>query len=167
MLFLPKKREFIFQPQMDESNFLEEIKIWEHPPRYGSVQFKDKITLLSWRIRRVSSTTSRLIFGCQWSNKWFLVHETSAYRHHVEPRKSNFTRWEKNHSQFHWNTLMYPEPPTRIWMSSKSGASMIFGKSIGQEICLIFGQVSLNLLYWKRNLQTDICGPRENWQESS
>ena len=30
---------------------------------------------------------------------------------------------------------------------------------MGQEICLILGQVSLNLLKWKRNLQTDICGP--------
>ena len=36
---------------------------------------------------------------------------------------------------------------------------MIIGTSTGQEICLIHGQVSLNLLYWKRNFQTDICGP--------
>ena len=28
----------------------------------------------SWRISRVSSTTSRLISGCRWSKKWFLVH---------------------------------------------------------------------------------------------
>ena len=35
----------------------------------------------------------------------------------------------------------------------------VFGISMGQEICLILGQDSLNLLYWKRNLQTDICGP--------
>ena len=28
-----------------------------------------------------------------------------------------------------------------------------------QEICLILGGVSLNLLYWKENLQTDFCGP--------
>ena len=36
---------------------------------------------------------------------------------------------------------------------------MIIGISMGQEICLIIGQVSLNLFYWKKNLQTDICGP--------
>ena len=36
---------------------------------------------------------------------------------------------------------------------------MIFGISMGQEICLIHGQVSLSLLYWKRNLQTDFRGP--------
>ena len=27
---------------------------------------------------------------------------------------------------------------------------MIFGISMGQETCLILGQVSLNLLYWKK-----------------
>ena len=36
---------------------------------------------------------------------------------------------------------------------------MIIGISMGQEICLINGQVSLSLLYWKKHLQTDICGP--------
>ena len=35
---------------------------------------------------------------------------------------------------------------------------MIIGISTGQETCLILGQVSLNLLYWKENLPTDICG---------
>ena len=36
---------------------------------------------------------------------------------------------------------------------------MITVISMGQEICLILGQVSHTLLYWKKNLQTDICGP--------
>ena len=59
---------------MDESNPLEEIKTWEHPPRYGSDQFKEKVALIFWRIRRVSSTTSRLVSGCRWSDNWFLIH---------------------------------------------------------------------------------------------
>ena len=54
---------------------------------------------------------------------------------------------------------MYPELLIRIWISSKRNASTIFGISMGQEICLIHGQVSLNLLYWMKNLQTDTCGP--------
>ena len=36
---------------------------------------------------------------------------------------------------------------------------MIIGISMDQEICLILGQVSHNLLYWKKNLLTDTCGP--------
>ena len=34
---------------------------------------------------------------------------------------------------------------------------MIIGISMGLETCLILGQVSHNLLYWKKNLPTDIC----------
>ena len=56
---------------------------------------------------------------------------------------------------------MYPELLIRIWMSSKRNASTIIGTSMGQEICLIHGKVSLNLLYWKKNLPMDICGPGE------
>ena len=47
--------------------------------------------------------------------------------------ESNFTRREKNHSLFHWNTLMYPELLIRNWMSSKRDASMTIGISMGQE----------------------------------
>ena len=36
---------------------------------------------------------------------------------------------------------------------------MTIGISMGQEICPIHGQVSLNLLCWKKNLQTEKCGP--------
>ena len=73
--------------------------------------------------------------------------------------ESNFTRRENNHSLFHWSTLTYPELLVQIWMSNKRNASMIIGMSMGQETCRILGQVSLNLLYWKKNLQTDTCGP--------
>ena len=38
---------------------------------------------------------------------------------------------------------------------------MIIGISMGHETCQILGQVSHNLLYWKKNLLTDICGPGE------
>ena len=34
---------------------------------------------------------------------------------------------------------------------------MTIGISMGLETCLILGQVSHNLLYWKKNLLTDIC----------
>ena len=32
---------------------------------------------------------------------------------------------------------------------------------MGLETCQILGQVSHNLLYWTKNLLTDICGPGE------
>ena len=57
------------------------------------------------------------------------------------------------------NTLTYPELLIRIWMSSKKNASMIIGISMGLETCQILGQVSHNLLYWRKNLPTEKCGP--------
>ena len=36
---------------------------------------------------------------------------------------------------------------------------MIIGISMVQETCLIHGEVSLILLYWKKYLQKDFCGP--------
>ena len=36
---------------------------------------------------------------------------------------------------------------------------MIIGILMALETCLILGQVSHNLLYWKKNLLTDTCGP--------
>ena len=38
-------RIYFFQSQMDESKPLEEIRNWEHPPRYGIDQFKERVTL--------------------------------------------------------------------------------------------------------------------------
>ena len=38
----------------------------------------------SWRIRRVSSTTSRLVSGCRWSNKRLLVHVRKL---HIPPSR--------------------------------------------------------------------------------
>ena len=99
-------------------------------------------------------------------NDFWSMSGNFIYRHHVEPRVE-LSRREKNHSLFRWNTLTFPELLIRIWMSSKSVASMTIGISMGQETCLIIGQVSLSLFYWKKNLQTDICGPGRDWQESS
>ena len=44
VIFPKEKGEFIFQSQMDESIFMDEIRNWEHPPSYGNVQFEEKVT---------------------------------------------------------------------------------------------------------------------------
>ena len=44
VIFSKKKMEnSFFQPEMDVSNFLEEIRNWEHPPWYGNTQFEEKV----------------------------------------------------------------------------------------------------------------------------
>ena len=44
---------------------------------------------------------------------------------------------------------------------------MFIGISMGLETCQILGQFSLNLLYWKKNLQTDFCGPEGEKNEKT
>ena len=125
-----KKENLFFQSQMDESNPLEEMKTWEHPPWYGSDQFEARF---SWKIRRVSSTTSGLVSGCR-VKRWMSFgpcQETSHTAITLNP-ESNFTRREKNpySTEIHWRN---PELLIRIWMSSKRNASMIVGISIGSR----------------------------------
>ena len=52
-------------------------------------------------------------------------------------------------------------------MLDKSAASTTIGISMGLETCRILGQVSLNLLYWKKNLQTERCGPGETNEKTA
>ena len=44
---------------------------------------------------------------------------------------------------------------------------MIIGIPMGLETCQILGQVSHNLLFWKKKLLTDICGPGETNEETA
>ena len=81
------------------------------------------------------------------------------YRHHVEP-------WVKLYSPREESVpipLKYIDVSrtthTNLDVKQEKNASMILGISMGQETCLIHGQVSLNLLHWKKIFQKDLCGP--------
>ena len=45
VIFPRENGKFVFQPQMVESNLLEEIRNLEHPPWYGNDQFKERVIL--------------------------------------------------------------------------------------------------------------------------
>ena len=81
-------------------------------------------------------------------NDFWSMSGSFIYRHHVEPRVKLYSPREES----------FPIPLKYILMSSKRNASMITGISMGLETCLIFGQVSHNLLSTKK-LLTDILGP--------
>ena len=76
-------------------------------------------------------------------------------RHYVEPRVKLYSPREESFPI----PLKYIDLDIPSWMSSKRNASMIIGISMDLETCQIIGQVSHNLLYWKKNLPKDICGP--------
>ena len=54
----------------------------------GAPRPRRKSKGFSWRIRRVSSATSRLTSGCRWSNSWLLVHVRKL---HIPP-----SRWTQS-----------------------------------------------------------------------
>ena len=73
--FPKEKGEFIFfESQMDESTPWRRSRPENIHLHTASTNSRKKYYWLSWRIRRVSSTTSRLTSGCRWSDWWFLVH---------------------------------------------------------------------------------------------
>ena len=136
------------------------ILIWDHPIRGEGQRLENQ--------KRFHLSHLTTLFRMP-VKRWMTVgpcQETSKTAITLNP-ESNFTRRKKNHSLFHWNTLTSPELHERIWMLSKNVASMTIGISMGQEICLLIGQVSLSLLYEVRNIQTNICCPGGDWQESS
>ena len=115
---------------------------------------------LSWRIRRIFSTNFWLVSGCRWSDKWILVHVRKL---HIPP-----SRWTQ--SQTHSpREESFPIPLKYIDVSRTTHTNLdvkqekthrrIVGISLGLETCQILGQVSHNLLSWKKNLLTDIHGP--------
>ena len=72
------------------------------------------------------------------------------YRHHVEPRVKLYSPREES----------FPIP--------LKYASMIIGTLMALETCLILGQVSLNLLYWKKNhfSHNCFCKPAQSLRSS-
>ena len=152
-VIFPKQREFIF-PIADGR-----IKTpgGEHPPWYGIDQFKERVILTF--LENQKGLFHNLKTHFRMPVKRQTISREASYTAITLNPESNLTRREKSHSLFHYNTLTYPELLIRIWMSSKRSASMIIGISMALETCLILGQVSHNLLYWKKKLPTDFCGP--------
>ena len=87
------------------------------------------------------------------------------YRHHVEPRVKLYSPREES----------FPVPLSFIDVSRTTHTNLDVmperriddGTSMDPEIFLILGQVSHNLLYWKKNLLTDTCGPGGDYSENS
>ena len=154
--FRKKKENLFFQSQIDESKPLEEIRTWEHPPWYGIDLFKERVILTFLENQKGPPQPQD---GCRWSDKrlWSMS-GNFIYRHHVEPRVKLYSPGEESFTIPLKHIDLSRTTHTNL-MSSKRNASMIIRISMGQETSLILGQVSHNLLYWKKKLLTDICGP--------
>ena len=75
-------------------------------------------------------------------NDFWSMSGNFIHRHHVEPRVKTLLA-ERRIIPF--STKIFDvSRTTQTWMLCKKAASMTFGILMGQEICLILGQVSLN-----------------------
>ena len=121
-----------------------------------------------WRMRRVSSNTSRLTSGCRWSDKWFLVHVRKL---HVPP-----SRWTQSqtllaerriipHStEVHWRIQNYSY---KFGCQARKTHRWLLECLWVKRHVWSLDRFSLNLRYWKKNLQKVICGPGRDWRENS
>ena len=95
--YFPNKENLLFQSQMDESKLPEKIRNWEHQPWYGSVQFKEKVTL-TFGASEGSLPPPHDSFpdaGEAISDFWFMS-GNFIYRHHVEPRVKLYSPREES-----------------------------------------------------------------------
>ena len=91
-------------------------------------------------------------------NDFWSMSGSFIFRHHVEPRVKLYSPREEP----------FPIPLKDIDVSRTTHTNLDvmqerriddYWNIDGSETCQVLGQVSLNLLYWKKNLQKDICGP--------
>ena len=115
----PKKKEnSFFQSQMDESNPLEAI-------RQRPIQGESHLDFIGESEGSLPPPHDSLPDAGEAINDFGPCQEASYTAITLNP-ESSFTRREKNHSLFHWNTLTSPQLHVRIWMSSKRSVSMMF-----------------------------------------
>ena len=98
VIFPKEKGEFIFQSHVDESTPLEEIKTWDHPPQYGSVQFKEKVTLIFLGESEGFLPPPHDSFpdAGEAINDFWSMSGNFIYRHHVEPRVKLYSPREES-----------------------------------------------------------------------
>ena len=86
--YFPNKANLFLQSQMDELKPLEGIKTWEHPPWYGSDQFKETVTFdfLGESEGSLPPPQDSLPDAGEAINDFWSMSGSFIYRHHVEPR---------------------------------------------------------------------------------
>ena len=101
-VIFPKEGEFIFPIADGRIKPLEEIKTWEHPPWYGLVQFKERVTLTF--LENQKGLFHNLTTHFRLPVKQFTIFgpcREASYTAITLNHESNFTRRDKNHSLFH------------------------------------------------------------------
>ena len=111
VIFAKENGNFIFQPQMDESHFLEEIRNWEHRPWNGNTQFEEKVTEIFLESQKGLFYHLKTHFRMPWSDKWFLVHVRKLQKPPSRWTKSQTLLAERRifpySTEIHWRIQNY------------------------------------------------------------
>ena len=83
---------------MDESNFLEEIRNWEHPPWYGNTQFEEKVSLIFFENQKgpLSPPHDSFPDAGEAMNDFRSMSGNFIFPHHVEPRVKLYSPREES-----------------------------------------------------------------------
>ena len=94
-------------------------------------------------------------------NDFWSMSGNFIYRHHVEPRAKLYSPRDESFPNTTESTLTFPELHIRIWTSSRRKRIDDYWNIDGsRDLSRSLDRFHINLLYWKKNLPTDICGPR-------
>ena len=127
---------------------LDEIRNSEHPPRCGSDQFKEKVTLIFLENQKglhLHHLKTHIRMPVKQESNFGPCQETSYTTITLNP-ESNFYSPREESFPIPLKHIDVSRTTLRTWMFCKRAASMTFGTSMDQEICLFLGQVSLSLL---------------------
>ena len=122
----------------------------------------------SWRIRSVSSTTSRLISGCRWSNKWFCIHVRKLHGPPSRWTQSQTSLAERRiipySTEIHWHYQNYsyefgcPARATHRWLLEYRWVKRF-----------VWFMDRFHSIYsiGRKTLQTEKSGPGRDWRENN
>ena len=97
--YFPKKMEnSFFQSQMDESNFLEEIKTWEHPPWCGHrpIRGESHVDFLGESEGSLPPPHDSFPHAGETINDFWSMSGNFLFRHYVEPRVKLYSPREES-----------------------------------------------------------------------
>ena len=165
--YFPKKMEnLFFQPQMDESNFLEEIRNWEHPPWYGNTQFEEKVKVDFLGESEGSPPPppqDSLLDASEATNDFWSMSGNFKNRHHVEPRVKLYSPREES----------FPIPLKHWRLQNCKDEFGCYARKTHRWLLeyrwikrFVWSLDRFHTIYsiGRTNLQKDICGPRRDWQ---
>ena len=124
VLTLPKMVIFyIPDHKMEQSNYLEEFRFWEHPPWSGTNQTEEKNKDIFWEtqtgLHHHFKTHRRMMVKQGTISGPF---QETTFTVITLNRESNCTCRENSHSQFHFDILTWLEQQVRPCMSSRKNA---------------------------------------------